>query len=141
MESKEAKEYLKQVYKLDQNIKMLEGEVEELQALVEGGAINYDERVQTSGRASTENIMCTIVDNQSKIYDLLNQKLKLKDEISDKIYITTDNKYTELYQSILFSRYIRCMEWEDMAVSLGYSVRRLYELHGNALEAFRRCNE
>jgi len=82
----DAKEYLKQVYKIDLSIKALEMEIEELNALAEGGSINYDERVQTSGRASTESIMCMIVDNKSKLYDMLINKLRLKVEISDKIY-------------------------------------------------------
>lgn len=136
----DAKEYLKQVYKIDLSIKALEMEIEELNALAEGGAINYEERVQTSGRASTESIMCSIVDNKSKLYDLLNKKLKIKAEVSDKIYKVKDSKYTQLYQSILFDRYIRCIEWEKMADEMGYSVRRIYELHGNALESFRKCN-
>jgi hypothetical protein len=136
----DAKEYLKQVYKIDLNIKAIEMEIEELNALAEGGSINYDERVQTSGRASTESIMCSIVDNKSKLYDLLNKKLKIKAEVSDKIYKVKDSKYTQLYQSILFDRYIRCIEWEKMADEMGYSVRRIYELHGNALESFRKCN-
>lgn len=136
----DAKEYLKQVYKIDLSIKALEMEIEELNALAEGGSINYDERVQTSGRASTESIMCSIVDNKSKLYDLLNKKLKIKAEVSDKIYRVKDSKYTQLYQSILFDRYIRCIGWEKMADEMGYSVRRIHELHGNALESFRKCN-
>lgn len=136
----DAKEYLKQVYKIDLSIKALEMEIEELNVLAEGGSINYDERVQTSGRASTESIMCSIVDNKSKLYDLLNKKLKIKAEVSDKIYRVKDSKYTQLYQSILFDRYIRCIGWEKMADEMGYSVRRIHELHGNALESFRKCN-
>lgn len=136
----DVKEYLRQVYRINLNIKALEMEIEELNALVEGGAISYDERVQTSGRASTENILCVIVDNKSKLYDLLIEKLRLKDEISDKIYKIKDSKYSEIYQSLLFNRYILCMEWDKMAEEMGYSKRRLYELHGNALESFRKCN-
>lgn len=134
----EEKEYLMQVYKQDKNIRMIEEEIERLTALAEGGAINYGEKVQTSCKASNENLVCKILESKSKLYDLLIDKLKIQDEITDKIYRLRAGKNTNIYQTILLSRYISCMTWEDMSIEIGYTVRRLRQLHGNALEAFRK---
>ena len=135
-EKREPKEYLGQIYKIDNYIKFLEGEILELTTMAEGGAINYEERVQTSGRASTESIMCSIVDRKSLVYDMLNKKLRLKDEISSKIYELYDKDNTQVYQAILFARYVACLRWDEISNKLGYSIRRVHDLHGRALKSF-----
>lgn len=128
----EAKEYLMQLHNIDKNIKALENEILELNTLAEGGAITYEERVQTSGRGSTEFIVCKIADKKSEIYDILNKKVELIGEISTKISLLNDNSM----EALLRKRYIESRSWERIAVDMNYSIRRVYQLHGNALVEF-----
>src|SRR3712207_7453095 len=66
MDKKIAKEHLQRIYLIKKNIKTLEDQLMEIDTKIKGGAINYSEKVQTSGRGSTESLMCIAVDLQYK---------------------------------------------------------------------------
>jgi DNA-directed RNA polymerase specialized sigma subunit len=40
-------------------------------------------------------------------------------------------------KDVLTYRYLRGMKWEDIAVKMGYSWRRIHYIHSKALENFR----
>lgn len=59
---------------------------------------------------------------------------KMKELLLNKFVI--DNKIEQIgqpYTNILFYRYARGKKWEDIATTLGYGVKYLWELHGEAL--------
>lgn len=39
-------------------------------------------------------------------------------------------------RTILLLRYLQCLEWDDIAAKMHYSVRTVFSLHGEALQAF-----
>ena len=44
----------------------------------------------------------------------------------------------ETYRTLLHERYELCWKWEKIAVDLNVSIRHVYRLHGEALQAFEK---
>ena len=62
--------------------------------------------------------------------DTLNRKWEVRVAIRESIEMMTD----ETEKTILMERYIFCRRWEE--IDIGYTERRLYQLHRTALEHF-----
>lgn len=137
MDKKIAKEHLQRIYLIKKNIKTLEDQLMEIDTKIKGGAINYSEKVQTSGRGSTESLMCIAVDLQYKINSIIGDKLKLTDEIMGNIYKINDNTL----EIILKLRYIDCFTWEKISSEVGFSRGQVHRLHGKALEKYAKIIE
>lgn len=132
MDIKKAKEELQQVFLIKKNINTLEEKLLEINTMIKGGYIVYNERVQTSGAGGKESLICKAVDLQYKINDLIKEKLILTETIMTNIYKINDN----VFEIILKMRYIDCCSWEKIAVEIGYTVRQIHRLHGKALEKY-----
>ncbi|MDU1264548.1 MAG: hypothetical protein E6970_01845 [Peptostreptococcus sp.] len=125
-----AKQWLQRVFLINKEIRSLYEELEELNAIAEGGAIEYKERVQTSGNTSREDVMCKIADLKDGINTMIMGKLEIITEISLKIASIDDIEI----EPVLRRRYILCQPWEKIAVELSYSIRKVYDLHGKGLK-------
>lgn len=64
------------------------------------------------------------IDCSEKMQKLLLKKFAIDDKIES---------LEQPYKNILFYRYTRGMSWEDVANKLGYTIKWVYELHGDAL--------
>ena len=45
----------------------------------------------------------------------------------------------EVEKDLLTYRYLKKMSWEKIAVEMDYCIRKVYYLHGKALEHFKIC--
>ncbi|EFD04360.1 hypothetical protein [Peptostreptococcus anaerobius] len=129
-----AKEYLSRKYNLDKLIESMEYQLLELETMIHGGAINYGDKIQTSGRSSTEGLMCKAVDLKSQINDRIKEKLLVIEEIMITISRVGDNTL----EYILLERYVHYKEWEKIAIELGYNIRHIYKLHRESLEKIQK---
>lgn len=127
-----AKQYLKQAYKLNELIESDKEELETLRSLSE--SISGDmtqERVQTSAsNDKIANIISKIVDLENEIHDEIEQLIKLKKEIRDVI-----NKLDSVNEKLVLKyRYLMFFQWEEICDKMNYSLRQIHRIHDSALD-------
>ena len=132
-----AKEYLKQAYLLDKQIKV---EIKELEQLREmRGTIqgcSYNERI---GSNPNRNIEAPFVKTIEKIWELeqringqILKLVELQTEIDEAI-----NRLADPAERLLLKyRYLNGMEWNDIAETMYVSYRTVHRIHASALKNF-----
>lgn len=128
-----AKEYLSQVYILEQKIKRKQMRAEEYKQLASSTpSINYD-GIRVDGTRNLEapfvKWVGKLIDIQEEIKNLQTKLDLLKDEIIGVIE-TLDN---EDYKTLLVLRYLNCKPWEDIADKLYTSLSTVKRWHTKAL--------
>ena len=126
------KEYLSQAYRIDQRINSKLEQVMSLRALLgkATGTLTGAPKAATPNPHSMEVTICKMVDMENEINDDIDTLVDLKAEIIQQIKRIENPEY----QTLLELRYLCFKRWEEIVVDMGYSLRRLYELHNLALE-------
>lgn len=129
-----AKEYLKQAYRLDELIRSNIAELDNSFKLSSSvGSIDYSkDRVQTSpkGDAPFVNQIMRIMELERAINEDLEKLYALKLEIR-----TTINKVENADEKLLLRcRYLNFMSWDDICEEMNVSIRTVHRIHHNALE-------
>ena len=126
-----AKEYLSQAYRIDQRINSKLEQVMSLRTLLgkATGTLTGAPKAATPNPHSMEDTIAKMVDLENEINDDIDMLVDLKAEIMRRIKRVENTEY----QTILELRYLCFKRWEEVAVDMGYSLRRLYELHDCAL--------
>ena len=126
------KEYLSQAYRIDQRIDSKLEQVLSLRALLGKATATLTDtpRPATLDPRSMEEIVAKMVDLESEINEDIDTLVDLRQEITRVIKGVENSEH----QTLLELRYLCFKRWEDIAVEMGYSPRRLYELHELALE-------
>ena len=132
-----AKQYLKQLYRLDDLIKSNQKELKELKELSTTiKSVNYEkERVQESGadnNARYTKIVDKIIDLENAIMTDINNLLSLKKEIRGKVESVQDADE----KSVLRCMYINFMNGYEICDELGMSKSTLNRIHKRALKNF-----
>ncbi len=127
-----AKQFLRQAYKLNELIESDKEELENLRSLSE--SISGDmtqERVQTSASSDKiVNIIAKIVDLENEIHDEIEQLIALKKQIRDVI-----NKLENINEKLVLKyRYLMFFQWEEICDKMHYSPRQIHRFHDSALE-------
>ena len=127
-----AKQFLRQAYKLNELIESDKDELENLRSL--STSISGDmtqERVQTSASSDKiVNIVARIVDLENEIHDEIEQLIALKKEIRDVI-----NKLENVNEKLVLKyRYLMFFQWEEICDKMHYSPRQIHRFHDSALE-------
>ena len=127
-----AKEYLSQAYRIDQRINSKLEQVMSLRDLLGKANVTLTgmPKTPTPNPHSMEDIIVKMVDLESEINDDIDTLVDLKAEIMRCIK-RVDNPE---YQTLLELRYLCFKRWENISADMGYSLRRIYELHNLALE-------
>ena len=132
-----AKAYLSQAFRLDQQINSKLEQVSALRQLAtKATASIHAERVSgTNQRSSMENAVIKLIDLEHEINDDIDRLVDLKRELS--AFISEIENHA--YKMVLELRYLSGNKWEEVADVMGYDLRWIYRLHGKALkEAERR---
>lgn len=127
-----AKQFLRQAYKLNELIESDKEELENLRSLSE--SISGDmtqERVQTSTTSDKiVNIITRIVDLENEIHDEIEKLIALKKQIHDVI-----NKLENVNEKLVLKyRYLMFFQWEEICDKMHYSPRQIHRFHDSALE-------
>lgn len=127
-----AKQYLKQAYRLNELIDSDLKELENLRSL--STSITSDttkERVQSSTVSDKiGNIVVKIVDLENQINDEIDKFVDLKKEIRDAINTVTNPNE----RLVLRLRYIVFLTWEQVAEKMTYSLKQVHRIHSEALK-------
>lgn len=126
------KDYLSQAYRIDQRINSKLAQVMSLRDLLgkATGTLSGAPKAATPNLHSMEETIAKMVDLENEINEDIDTLVDLKAEIMRRIKRVENTEY----QTILELRYLCFKRWEEIAVEMGYSLRRLYELHDCALE-------
>lgn len=132
-----AKEYLSQVYILEQKIKrkqMRAKEYEQLASSIPG--VNFD-GIRVDG---TRNLDAPFVKWVGKLIDIQDEikKLQIKlDVLKDEVIGVIEAMDNEDYKTLLVLRYLNCLSWEDLADKLYISTSTVKRWHEKALELIK----
>ena len=126
-----AKEYLSQAYRIDQRI---DSQIEQITVLrdllTKTGAVMSDmPKNPNKGESKMENYLIKIIDMENMITAEIDRLVTIKKSIVETIDGVADIDC----RLLLEARYLRFETWEDIASSLGYTVRSIHRLHGKAL--------
>lgn len=130
-----AKEYLKEIKKIDVAIDQKQIEYETLKgSRTYVGGMDYSaERVQTSPDGSGfTRISDRLADMQKEINDEIDQWHDMRHERIRQIQALSKVEYVD----ILFRKYVQYQSLETIASELGFSYNYTCNLHGEALQAF-----
>ena len=126
------KEYLNQAYWLDRRI---DSKLEQLSALrdtatkttavMDGEVVSHTRNVH-----SLQDVIAKIIDMQEEINSDIDALVDLKRDIMRTIRGIEDPEA----QTVLELRYLCFKRWEEISVIMNYSVRRVYQIHDEALE-------
>ena len=128
-----AKEYLMQARDIDKRIESLIEHGERLREKLTAGRMAQITGMPRGGRYDWADAAVALIElerrNNQEIMDLC----RLKHEIWDAIDAVEEAKYRWLLEL----RYMNCWTWERIADVMGYEVRQVHRIHGDALQKVR----
>lgn len=142
MTSQEKKEYLKQVYRIEKQVGNLVIERKNILTLLEkctSTTAGYESDGSTSGTHANNaenniiNYISALQDYESKLRTQITEMLMAKEKLKQII----ENVPNYEHRQILYKRYICFQKWEQIAVDMNYSIRRIYQIHGEALNCIK----
>ena len=133
-----AVEYLSQARHTDVRINSKLEELASLKALAEKVTTTYRKDMVDGSRDvhKREEIVCKLIDLQNQINSDIDQLVDLKiamRQIIESLPNVEDRTVLEL-------RYIRFLKWQDVADSMGYSLRRVHNFHDRAIQCLEENN-
>lgn len=134
-----AKEYLLQIAVLQAKIEQKQDRAKEYRdlALCCGGFDYSKERVQTSNLGGQiENPVIRYIALEQEIVEDTYMLQRKKDHITDEIHNLEDANFIK----ILYERYVKCKNLGEIAKEMGYTYQYIREMHGKALESFKKIN-
>lgn len=130
------KDYLNQIGRLDKMIQNKLSEIYRLKTMACSVTVSTDkEAIKTS--SDKDKLGSTV----SKIVDLEKDTDKLIDEFMKKrndIISQIDNMENTDYYHVLSMRYVNQNTFEEIAQATNWSIRKIFTLHGRALQEFER---
>ena len=133
-----AKEELKQIKKLDTQIRIKELEIRDIENRMTGCAgITYEEKVQSGSpnEKSPQEKWYPLLDKyQKQLSQQVMDLMEYKKEIMETIDKLTDPNHI----AVLYKRYFEFKQWEEIAVDMHYSYRGVLKLHGRALQEYEK---
>lgn len=131
-----AKQYLRQAYRLNELINSDIQELEQLKALSKSISSPTLSGMPSSGRkqeAPFVNAITKIVDLEKVIDAEIDRFVDLKKEIRTVISSVEDNSQ----QLCLKLRYLQFLKWESVAAKMDLSLKQVHRIHNEALQAVK----
>lgn len=131
------KEYLQQIYHIDQKIRRLQRRREDLRRDMysigsPSGKMDAD-KVQTS---TSGDAMLRLISKIDLIEHDIVREMTLLEDTKCRIIRQIEALSDDRYKTLLTERYVFFDTWEQIATSMGYQLKWVYDLHGQALIAF-----
>lgn len=132
------KQYLKQGYKLKQEIKSLEQTLEELESNLDNvKAIQYSKDKLQGGPLQDDTNIIEKIDKIIEVENIVKEKLlELKTFQANLILEILKLNNTD-EKNLLQARYIMNLTWEEISKELDYSLTQIHRIHRKALENFK----
>ncbi|WP_273478644.1 DUF1492 domain-containing protein [Ignavigranum ruoffiae] len=127
-----AKEYLKQLDWIEDEIKLLKLEYEKVSSSLLGAVRLKEIDVQSSPVDKMDDTYIILFEYSQRLSRKQEELFKKKVEISEQIDLVKDDKCRQL----LKYRYVIGFDWKKIADIMRYNTRYIYKLHGKALQEF-----
>lgn len=129
-ENEKKKTYLRRYRRSSKKIKRIEAEIEEIRSMKMYPSINNDGMPHGTGQGDLSGYAAELNDKEEQLYKEGVEQVKEYKDISFKI----QQLENEDERDVLFYRYIKGMNWWEIALVLDYCESWIYELHGRALK-------
>lgn len=139
-----SKEYLHMVWMTPVRIKELEYEEKAIKEDIQHLSATDYSTPRVSGGGCGRDITDDIAKHMEAMDNVRNEWkrwIKLRMECRDMIMMIDCGRNTEIFQTVLKYRYLEHLQWEEIAVKVEYSYRRVTQIHGQALIAFEKVFE
>ena len=125
-------EFLSQARHIDVQINSKLEELHSLKAMAEKVTTTYQSDMVDGSRDvhKREGIICKIIDLQNEINSDIDQLVDLKIAIRQIIESLPDMEG----RTVLNLRYVRLLKWQEVADTMGYSLRRVHNFHDRAIQ-------
>lgn len=129
-----AKQYLRQVRRLDNAVNAKLEQVEVLRAMTTRMTANLttDKVQESKSHDKIEKLIVKIVDLEREITDDIDKLIDLKTEVMHKIEAVQNDDY----RLLLTLRYLNFKTWEQIAVEMEFTFQWVHQLHRRALIIF-----
>lgn len=128
-ENEQKKKYLREYNKHGRRIKRIKAEIEEIRTIKTNPSMNNDRMPHGSSQSDLSNYAAELDELEEELYKEGVEQVKTYKEIKFRI----DELEDENEKDVLFYRYIKDMEFWEIAKTMGYSERHVKRIHGNAL--------
>ena len=128
------KDYLDKCRWLEFNVREAQNEYEMLYATMLSAVQHKQDPVTSSPTSNVEDKYLELADRSSDV----NRAIDAKVDYTLKVSAELDQMKDDKLRCLLRDRYICCKSWEQIAVDMGYVIRRVYQLHGEALQEFEK---
>lgn len=130
-ENDRKKSYLRGYRKHGKRIKRIDAEIKEIRSMkMYPASVNSDGMPHGSGNSDLSSYAAELQEKENELFQEGIDQVKTYNDISYRIKQLED----EDERDVLFYRYIKGMEWWEIARAMDYSERWIYELHGRALK-------
>lgn len=132
------KQYLRQGYKIRQEIKIQRDILNELENNLDNvKSFDYSKDKLQGGPVQDDTVMIEKINRIIEVQEIIREKETELKRLQANLYLEI-NRLTNTNEKILLqARYILNETWEQIAERLGYSVRQIHRVHSSALENFK----
>lgn len=128
-ESERKKEYLQEYHGHVRRINRIEEEIKELRNMKTTISINYDGMPRSSKKSDLSEYASRLDELERKLLEEKYLRISAYKAIADQINMLK----SESEKDVLFYRYIRALNWWEIAEKMNYSERWVQKIHGKAL--------
>lgn len=132
-ENERKKEELWKYRKHGGRIKRIEAEIEEIKEMKRNPSFKFDGMPKGNNESDLSDYIANLDEMEEELYQEGIEQIKEYNNIKAKINELED----ENEKDVLFYRYIKKLDWWDIADKMGYSERWITEIHGRALKHFK----
>ena len=132
------KQYLRQGYKIRQEIKIQRDILNELENNLDNvRSFDYSKDKLQGGPVQDDTVMIEKINRIIEVQEIIREKEAELKRLQANLYLEI-NRLTNTNEKILLqARYILNETWEQIAERLGYSVMHTHRIHRSALENFK----
>jgi len=124
------KKYLQQAYRINTRINSKIEQIKSLRELAERITAEIERTPKGNGDGMA-GAVDSIVDLQKEVCDEVALLVSVKRDINQII-----SEVENIDQrTVLELRYLSCLRWEEIAVIMGYSMQRVFQIHKEAINA------
>lgn len=129
-ENEKKKKYLRGYRAHSKKIKRIEAEIEEIRSMKLYPSVNNDGMPHGNSQSDLSEYAAKLNEMENDLYQEGVKEFESYNDIMNRI----KNIAEEDERDVLFYRYIKGMEWWNIAADMDYSESWIYELHGRALK-------
>lgn len=127
-----AKEYLQQAYMIDRRLKLNTERLSAARSALYGKAARYgsDGSKPVPRGNVTESAVLRVMELEERLAKEIDELTEKRREIERAVNAVPD----EVQREVLTRRYLLYQKWEVISREMGYTERRIFQIHGDALK-------